>query len=247
MVRISLDGAEYALRISGHLSEHFVKALVATLNQQSKTAGEKRVKNLLKSKEPLKIYQVAQENIKEISKEAKRFGLTYTLVKGGADETGKRDILVRKVDAPKFDRIIDKLNARVIDVDATMDDIERARAGRVDKDTPDKPAAAKAQEAIADFIGIPDKAEEPNPQKALQTRSNLSEPTSRESKGSDAISDDGRAQIPSVLKEIEKLKAEREKTKEPAVKEQAKAKQQSQTKHIQPQPGKVRKPKSKER
>lgn len=110
VVKIVLDGAEVALRITGALSKNVIVALYALLNNREKTAGQTRMTSLLKSGKELKLYTIQASELKKFSEVAKQYGVLYTVVKDkeSTSPNAEVDIWARMEDAPKIDRIAQK-------------------------------------------------------------------------------------------------------------------------------------------
>jgi hypothetical protein len=266
IVRISLEGTEYALKITGHASMATIKALQKLLAQQKKSAGAMRVANLLKSGEPTSIFTIRERDLKAFAKEAKRYGVLYTVIRTEkASPNSSVDIMVKRNDESKIDRIIKRFGFHIIDSNEVAAQIERERAekdGAVDtegipvadpalagKDAPDVPdaTAAVTQDISDGFIDSPLSTEDPTT--PLASQRSLSEASSTNASGYVKATDKGSTEpelepaIPSVLKEIERMKTEREVARENKA---LAPKAPGQSRHTQPAP-KVKPPKTKER
>lgn len=110
VVRMSLEGAEVALRISGSLAKNSLAALYALLSSHEKTAGQTRMASLLKSGKELKLYTVRADELEKFKEIAKQYGVLYTVMrdKENTDPHAEIDIWARLEDAPKINRIIEK-------------------------------------------------------------------------------------------------------------------------------------------
>jgi hypothetical protein len=108
MVRYSLEGMEYALKITGKGTERLAAALLALSQSQQKTKGKTTLNALLKSQKELKVFAVPENRLGEFSQEAKRYGVLYCTLKEHPP-TGLCDILVRAEDAAKLNRIVERL------------------------------------------------------------------------------------------------------------------------------------------
>lgn len=56
VVRMSLEGAEVALKITGVAAKNLAAALYTILKDQKKTKGKARIEAMLREKRPLKVY-----------------------------------------------------------------------------------------------------------------------------------------------------------------------------------------------
>ena len=55
VVRMSLEGAEFALKITGSAAKNLAAALYTVLKDQKKTKGKARIEAMLREKRPLKV------------------------------------------------------------------------------------------------------------------------------------------------------------------------------------------------
>jgi hypothetical protein len=125
MVRYSLEGMEYALKITGKGTERLAAALLALSQSQQKNKGKTTLNALLKSQKELKVFAVPENRLREFSQEAKRYGVLYcTLKEKSASPNALCDLLVKAEDAAKINRIIERmgLNQVAKTVDATADE-----------------------------------------------------------------------------------------------------------------------------
>ena len=113
VVRMSLNGAEAALKITGsgekEVAKLLFKALTDLSKQSKKTKGQMRLSNLVKSGKKLDIYQVSDANLKRFCEQAKKYGMLYTVLKDRNKNDGITEVMVKAEDKAKVDRIFEKL------------------------------------------------------------------------------------------------------------------------------------------
>ena len=92
VVRMSLEGAEFALKITGSAAKNLAAALYTVLKDQKKTKGKARIEAMLREKRPLKVYTIKKEDCPEFAKQAKGYGILYAPipVKKGDDIQKKK-------------------------------------------------------------------------------------------------------------------------------------------------------------
>ena len=117
IVRMSLEGMEVMLKISGQGAKLAAVRLAAALKEEEKTRGKSRLTSMLKSGKPLKVYEIQQKDLKTFAYEAKRYGVLYTVLK---DKNNKADdatidIISRVEDASKIQRITERFKLSTID------------------------------------------------------------------------------------------------------------------------------------
>ena len=264
IVRISLEGTEVALKLTGSAAKNIAAMIYAVLKNRdkNKTKGRQRLTAMLKSGKELKVFTVSEEHLKQFAAEAKRYGVVYCALRGKEKSAdGMVDIMVRAEDASKINRIVERFKLAAVDTVSIKRDIEKSKAEKTT--APSAPEQAKPDKEaddrlIDDLMGAPVKKEERAPQnpevskntsfgKAAE-KSHPSAPISKkQSKAAEGTvkSPEGR---PSVREELREIKAKQQEAAAPATEEPTVSKKptkQQTTAHKQPSPKK--KPKSKER
>ena len=99
-VKIMLEGSEVALKLTGTASKNIAAFLVNYFKSNTKTRGKTRMAALLKSGQPLDVYQINVNEFKTFAKEAKKYGILYSVLgnKSINQEDGKIDIMSRVAD-----------------------------------------------------------------------------------------------------------------------------------------------------
>ena len=111
VVRLALQGSVFFLKITGQATGSIISFLSAAVKENAKASGMVRLKSLLQSGSELKVFTIqGEQNFKDFLKEAKRYGMLYSVVKRSTEdkEAGIYDIMVRTEDASKLNRIIEK-------------------------------------------------------------------------------------------------------------------------------------------
>ena len=129
IVRMSLEGVEVAARISGEGAKQLAVLIAAVLIEEQKTHGKARLSNMIKSGHELKVFTVQQKDLKTFAKEAKRYGVLYSILreKGNDDPNAAIDIIARANDAPKITRIVERFNLSKVDKASVVRDMESDR------------------------------------------------------------------------------------------------------------------------
>lgn len=129
IVRMSLEGVEVAARISGEGAKQLAVLIAAVLREEQKTHGKARLSNMIKSGHELKVFTVQQKDLKIFAKEAKRYGVLYSILreKGNDDPNAAIDIIARANDAPKITRIVERFNLSKVDKASVVRDMESER------------------------------------------------------------------------------------------------------------------------
>lgn len=220
VVRMSLNGAEAALKITGSGAKEVAKLLFKALKdlskQSKKTKGQMRLSNLVKSGKKLEIYQVSDANLKRFCEQAKKYGMLYTVLKDRNKNDGLTEVMVKAEDRQKIDHIFEKLGL----VPESVADIRPEKAK--EKDAPERtsPDKSEADKFLQEVMAKPNPTkEEPhtvNPTEARTARSNQSVPSSNNRPAQrDRSVDTGTPEErrPSVRKELKEIREEMDREK----------------------------------
>ena len=236
VVRMSLEGAEVAVKLAGTGAKHLAILLYAILKDQKKTRGKVRLTNMLRSGKELKVFAVMDGDLQKFCEEAKKYGVLYTVLKDRDSTDGLTDVMVRAEDASKINRIFERFHLTTVDMGSVKAQIEQAREEKTQEQMDDlPPRPLTEQEKKEEFIEKMFQKEEPaveapdpNPGEGNATKSPPSGPfsgtkstTERSSEGAERSPDDR----PSVRKELEQIRKEKEGEKGAKEKEKQKSPQ----------------------
>ena len=94
VVRMSLEGAEFALKITGSAAKNLAAALYTVLKDQKKTKGKARIEAMLREKRPLKVYTIKKEDCPEFANGNKMYDIIYMTFLG-PDKLMHEELLYR--------------------------------------------------------------------------------------------------------------------------------------------------------
>jgi len=216
-VRITLDGMVYALKVSGNGALHLATFLRQSLADENKTSGQMKMASMLKSGKELKVFTLTEDELKAFAAEAKRYGVTYCVLRD--KDTGKGhpvEVMVKAEDASKIQRIFERLEFASVDTSEieseVMDSIEKARQEQSESQEAPERAGSETKDAPEKGADEPirkEAAEQQNPFAERTSHSPPSRDTSerQETDGKDSrTTSDGRK---SVKKEIRQMEKER--------------------------------------
>ena len=117
IVRMSLEGVEVAAKITGSGAKNLAVLMAAVLKEEQKTHGKTRLSNMIKSGNELKVFTVQQKDLKTFAKEAKRYGVLYSVLREKKNDNPNAtvDIIARATDAPKISRIVERFKLNTVD------------------------------------------------------------------------------------------------------------------------------------
>lgn len=170
IVRMSLEGTEVALKLSGSAAKNIAAALytIAKNADRNKTKGHQRLSAMLKSGKELKVFTISEEHLKRFAQEAKRYGVVYCALRGKEKSAdGMVDVMVRAEDASKINHIVERFKLATVDTASIKNDIEKTRQEK--ESAPADPQKAAPQKNADDMIleellGAPIQKEQPSPE-----------------------------------------------------------------------------------
>ena len=181
VVRYTLEGTEFALRISGTAAKNFAIFAAAVLRDQKKTRGKTNLTRLLREGKPLKFFSVSADRMREFAQEAKRHGLLFVPMRDRNDPN-HIEIAIWADDAAKVERIIERMQLDVVETGEAeiMTDVDHTEPEQA-QEGPDRQPAQAADGPIpfepddADYdLGFtrpaPSPAEPGSPQPSRSTR-----------------------------------------------------------------------------
>ncbi|MBQ8217901.1 MAG: PcfB family protein [Oscillospiraceae bacterium] len=184
VVRISLNGAEVAARLSGSAAKQVAILLYAVMKDQQKTKGKVRLSNMLRSGKELKVFAVRDKDLETFCKAAKEYGVLYCVLRDKDSKDGITDIMVKAEDAPKINRIYERFGLATVDMAQIKMEAAKEKTGE-----------AKSDE---------------NPTLGRMEKSNPSEPTYKPKENPDkAGSEQGRSSVRQELRDIKAQQSQR--------------------------------------
>nr|MBQ6243028.1 PcfB family protein [Lachnospiraceae bacterium] len=126
VVRMSLEGAEVAVKLAGTGAKHLAILLYSILKDQKRTKGKIRLTNMLRSGKELRVFAVKDDELQKFCAESKKYGVLYTVLKDRDATDGYTDVMVRAEDASKINRIFERFNLTTVDQGSVRAEIARA-------------------------------------------------------------------------------------------------------------------------
>ena len=148
VVRYTLEGTEFALRISGTAAKNFAIFAAAVLCDQKKTRGKTNLTRLLREGKPLKFFSVSADRMREFAQEAKRHGLLFVPMRDRNDPD-HIEIAIWADDAAKVERIIERMQLDVVETGEAeiMTDVDHTEPEQA-QEGPDRQASQAADGPI---------------------------------------------------------------------------------------------------
>ena len=135
IVRMSLEGFEVAAKVTGSGAKNVAVLLYTVMKNKEQTSGKAKLSNMLKSGKPLTVFSIKTDNLKKFQEEAKRYGILYCalLEKKQKAPDGLVDIVVRKEDAGRINRIVERFNLASYNKAEIISNIEKTRKQKNNK------------------------------------------------------------------------------------------------------------------
>lgn len=216
MAKEAIQMTESAVKLTALGVKNLAAIVMALANDDGKTEGIAKLKQMLKTGKKLCIMQIKESDLKKFNSEAKKYGIMYRPVSDKTNNSGLCDIIAFQDDVPRLNYIMEKLG-----YSAPEQEIE--------------PEAPEAEQTKSD-------TEKANKEKSEKNRPTRAERTNENPHGNkftsleDTVKTDN-AIKPSVRKKVEDIKADMEKKKKPA------PKKEKTIRHEQPKKSKKRKKK----
>lgn len=214
IVRMTLQGVEVAGKMSMDGAEKLVKLILASLKDTKRTKGRASLNTMLKSKKPIKVFEIKDKDLKKFCQEAKKYGVMYHVLKDRNAKDGKCDIMVRSEDASKVNRIFQRFNLGANNKATIRASLEKSRGEMKKPQEKQKPEKSAEDRFIDELFAKPSQKEKSyleNPSMAKTEKSRPSEPTS----GTNDLRNDTRdkkSSRPSVRAQLAEIKEERKST-----------------------------------
>jgi len=152
VVRMTLEGTEFLVKLSGKGAINAATLIASALKQENKTRGKERLSNMLRSGKPLKVYTFKSENLSKFKECAKEYGVLYTVLKEKDDKDGMFDVLIPVADENKVNRIIQRFKLTAVDTAEIKTSLAKEKMEKASK----AEAESKVEEAKEEKTDAPD-------------------------------------------------------------------------------------------
>ena len=192
MAKEAIQMTESAVKLTALGVKNLAAIVMALANDDGKTEGVAKLKQMLKTGKQLCIMQIKEADLKKFNAEAKNYGIMYRPVADKTNDNGLCDVIAFQDDIPRLNYIMEKLG-----YSATEHEIE-----------PEAPEQAEA---------LPDKGKDENSKNRPSRAERINEnPHGNKSISFEDTAKTGNGTKPSVRKKIEDIKADLEEKKKPA-------------------------------
>lgn len=148
VIRLSLEGADFLLRLTGTGLKNLAFLLISALKSADmhKTKGKTRLTAMLKSGKPLTVFSINNADLEVFAKEARHYGVLYcALGNPSGSPDGVTDILVKQEDAVRINRIVERFQLAAVNTAEIKSEILNEREGQTHEE-------AQAEETLLDDL-----------------------------------------------------------------------------------------------
>lgn len=107
MTKETLRISETIAKLAGTGAKNLTVFLAAVMKDNVKIKGKTNLNTLLKEGKELKVFPIQEEYLHQFSKEAKKYGILYTVIKDTKADPPTFDILARAEDVSKINRVFE--------------------------------------------------------------------------------------------------------------------------------------------
>lgn len=148
VIRLSLEGADFLLRLTGTGLKNLAFLLISALKSADmhKTKGKTRLTAMLKSGKTLTVFSINNADLEVFAKEARHYGVLYCALGNPAGSPdGVTDILVKQEDAVRINRIVERFQLAAVNTAEIKSEILNEREGQTH-------GKGQAKEALLDDL-----------------------------------------------------------------------------------------------
>lgn len=107
MTKETLRISETMAKLAGTGAKNLTVFLAAVMKDNVKIKGKTKLNTLLKEGKELKVFPIQEEYLHQFSREAKKYGILYTVIKDAKADPPTFDILARAEDVSKINRVFE--------------------------------------------------------------------------------------------------------------------------------------------
>lgn len=194
MAKEAIQMTESAVKLTALGVKNLAAIVMALANDDGKTEGVAKLKQMLKTGKQLCIMQIKESDLKKFNTEAKNYGIMYRPVADKTNDNGLCDIIAFHDDIPRLNYIMEKLGYSAPEQEVEPE-AEKTNDDKEVKETAEKEKSEKNRQPRAEKTN-----ENPHGSKSISSE--------------DTIKTDSGIK-PSVRKKVEDIKADIEKKKKP--------------------------------
>ena len=127
MAKEAIQMTESAVKLTALGVKNLAAIVMALANDDGKTEGVAKLKQMLKTGKQLCIMQIKEADLKKFNAEAKNYGIMYRPVADKTNDNGLCDVIAFQDDIPRLNYIMEKLGYSVTEHDIEPETPEQAK------------------------------------------------------------------------------------------------------------------------
>lgn len=113
MTRETIKLSEEAIKLSALGAKNLAALCLALEKDNQKLKGKTKLKRLLTEGKELKVFDLKQDDLSAFAKEAKIYGILFSVIKNTKAENNTVDVIVKAEDAARINRIFENMGYAV--------------------------------------------------------------------------------------------------------------------------------------
>ena len=131
MTREAIQISEAAAKLAALGAKNLAALCLALANENQKLRGKTHMNALLRSGKELRVFDLKEQDLPAFQREAKQYGVLFSVIKDTASGNGHVDILAKAEDVSKLNRIFERLHYAAPEQVQTEEDPLKKAASRV--------------------------------------------------------------------------------------------------------------------
>ena len=131
MTREAIQISEAAAKLAALGAKNLAALCLALANENQKLRGKTHMNALLRSGKELRVFDLKEQDLPAFQREAKQYGVLFSVIKDTASGNGHVDILAKAEDVSKLNRIFERLHYAAPEQVQTEEDPLKKAVSRV--------------------------------------------------------------------------------------------------------------------
>ena len=131
MTREAIQISEAAVKLAALGAKNLAALCLALANENQKLRGKTHMNALLRSGKELRVFDLKEQDLAAFKREAKKYGILFSVIKDTASDSGHVDILAKAEDVSKLNRVFERLHYAAPENKPTEDEPLKKAESRV--------------------------------------------------------------------------------------------------------------------
>ena len=135
MTREAIQISEAAVKLAALGAKNLAALCLALANENQKLRGKTHMNALLRSGKELRVFDLKEQDLTAFKREAKKYGILFSVIKDTASDSGHVDILAKAEDVSKLNRVFERLHYAAPEKKPTEDEPLKKAESRVPQES----------------------------------------------------------------------------------------------------------------